>query len=277
MGLEFLTDDFINIPDSNSLSFGNAVTDTPVSILAAVVPAVLDGSGLFMLHKGTASAREYSLRETASGKITVNFYDNVFGSRIGQVTDSIVLSVGVLAFIVVTYDGSGTSAGIKIYLNGVLQASSSDEALPYTAMHNQAQPARIGTFFTNPNFTNALIIEIALWGHELSVIEVGQVSNSKVKYMPLQIQPTDLRAYWPMDDGIDGASADGDTVRDLSGNGNDGVGNDGPNNSGLTWTAEEVLSYPPSVMPVSFVPDALLLGILHKLRPGIQEGLRLGL
>jgi hypothetical protein len=51
-----------------------------------------------------------------------------------------------------------------------------------------------------------------------------------------------------MDDQEAGTSADGDTVRDLSGNGNNGTGNDGADNTGLTWTQETVLSYPQRIL-----------------------------
>ena len=110
-------------------------------------------------------------------------------------------------------------------------------------------------------FAKGAISEVGVYNVELSLTDIQQLSNSHIKYIPFQIQPANLRGYWPMDDGIDGTSADGDTVRDLSENGNDGTGDDGANNTGLTWKAEEVLSYPVGVLPVIFIPAIVGLSV----------------
>ena len=61
--------------------------------------------------------------------------------------------------------------------------------------------------------------------------------------MSLQVDPSNLVMYLPLDDLADGAASNGLTFGDLSGNGNDGTGDDGTNNTGLTAKAEVVLSY----------------------------------
>lgn len=86
--------------------------------------------------------------------------------------------------------------------------------------------------------------EVAVWDTNISSGEVSILNSSKMKHMPLQIKPANLKGYWAMNSGADGASADGATIIDLSGNGNNGTGDDGANNTGLTWKAEEALSYP---------------------------------
>ncbi len=95
-------------------------------------------------------------------------------------------------------------------------------------------------------FIECEITDMTIWNATLTLAEVQRIYNAKRKYMPFQIQPSNLINYWPMNDGKDGISADGDTVKDLSVNGNNGIGNDGANNTGLIWKAEEVLSYPSS-------------------------------
>ena len=62
--------------------------------------------------------------------------------------------------------------------------------------------------------------------------------------MILQIESNDNRKiYLPMNEGSDGASANGDTVWDMSDNRNNGT------MSGGVWKAESHLSYP---MPQTF-------------------------
>jgi len=92
-------------------------------------------------------------------------------------------------------------------------------------------------------YFNGQITEVAIWNTALSATDIEILYKSKIKGMPLQIKPANLVAYWPMNSGRDGTSADGDTIYDRSGNGNNGTGDDGAG-EGLTWKGEEVLSYP---------------------------------
>lgn len=92
------------------------------------------------------------------------------------------------------------------------------------------------------------ITEVAVWNCTLGLADIALLSSSKIKGMPLQIQPANLKGYWPMNDVSSDMSADEDTVRDLSGNSNNGTGIDGANNTGLTWTGESILSYSNSVL-----------------------------
>ncbi|HEY4612181.1 MAG TPA: hypothetical protein VII11_04300 [Bacteroidota bacterium] len=56
----------------------------------------------------------------------------------------------------------------------------------------------------------------------------------------LLIQPSNLKAYWPLDEFAEGATVSGtNSIRDLSGNGNHGTPSNSP-----TGRAERVLSYP---------------------------------
>ena len=145
---------------------------------------------------------------------------------------STTYSIGSWQHVLVTYDNASAP---KIYLNGVeVSYSSRSFAGAVTA-----DPANfiIGTNDTDGTYTfDGKIAEVAVWDVALTPTEIAQLANAQIKDMPLQIQPSNLKGYWPMDDGPEGTSADGDTVRDASGNGNNGIGNDGANNTGLTWT-----------------------------------------
>lgn len=120
--------------------------------------------------------------------------------------------------------------------------------------------------------------EIAVWDTNLSVDQREQLYNSRMRYTALQIQTLNLVGFWPLDDGPDGSSADGDLIRDRSGNNLNGIGDDGANNTGLIWKAG-ILPYPSSAILVRSTIITPLLNefYLHKLRLGAQENLRLGL
>jgi hypothetical protein len=85
---------------------------------------------------------------------------------------------------------------------------------------------------------------VAVWNVALTSTELSLLFNSKIKGMPLQIRPSNLVLYHSMDEGFIGASADTDTLQDLSGNNNDGNPDNGANNTGMSWVGETILSYP---------------------------------
>lgn len=105
-------------------------------------------------------------------------------------------------------------------------------------------------------YLNCVMTELAIWNTVLGASDRAQLYNAEIKHMPHQIQQANRAEYWPMDNGPDGASADGDILRGVW-NGNDGTGDNGANNTGLTWKAEEVLSYPVGVLPVIFTPSII--------------------
>lgn len=96
-------------------------------------------------------------------------------------------------------------------------------------------------------YFDGMIGEIAVWSNDLTDAEVALYYNSRTRHLPLQLQPSNLQAYWTLDQGVDGTTSCFDgaaSYLDISGNNNHGTGVDGANNTGLTCKAEEVLSYP---------------------------------
>ena len=137
-------DDYVNIPDNNALSFGNAGTDTPFSISTWVKPSYLAGTsdGNWIISKRDAgSGDEYQLVFWQKQISTAVFTSN--GNYIGQVTNK-SWDPGNWYHIVMTYDGSKTTGGIKIYVNGKLEPTTATTGGTYTGMNNSANPVLIG-------------------------------------------------------------------------------------------------------------------------------------
>lgn len=97
-------------------------------------------------------------------------------------------------------------------------------------------------------YTNCEIGEAAAWGTNLSLADIALL-QSKIKGIPLQIQPANLKGYWPLDDLPEGGNLAGATFVDRSGNGNNGTGSDA-DASGGQGRAETVLSYPAGAIEV---------------------------
>ena len=135
------------------------------------------------------------------------------------------------------YDGSH----MRIYVNGNDENNSNEGAF---VTESNANSVPVGSA-DGSDYFNGEITEFAIWDTGLSAAQLSLLANSKVKRMPLQIEPANIQIYLPMDAEESGTSADGDTFLYLSENGNNGTGDDGAGNTGLTATGEEILSYPP--------------------------------
>lgn len=181
--------------------------------------------------------RGYQLRVDTSGALRgVSYISNV-----GKTTISTPGDIVTGTWYAVVYTRSSGSQ--VLYIDGASKGTSSHAG----TFDTSSQKASCGRGFsseTGLTFSNGVIGEVVVAAAIWTPTEVYNYSVSRMKYMAQQIQPSYLKGYWPMDDGPDGVSADGDTVRDLSGNGNDGIGDNGTNNTGLIWKAEESLSYP---------------------------------
>ena len=129
---------------------------------------------------------------------------------------------------------------IKTYLDGARAGTNASPG----SMVAGAGAFHIANDEASYHWDGGIITDVAFWTTELTATEIAFLASSRTKRLPLQIQPSSLVGYWPLDEVADGASGDGVTFKDLSGTGNDGTGDDGANNTGLTGKPETVVSYP---------------------------------
>jgi hypothetical protein len=78
-----------------------------------------------------------------------------------------------------TYDGSATTAGIKLYVNGSLFASNGSMVGSYTHMIASTVPVLIGSFTPNNNnykqFINGSIDDVRVYNRALSASEIRAI------------------------------------------------------------------------------------------------------
>ena len=110
---------------------------------------------------------------TTSGSdlLALNLYDSSTGARIArQYATALTSFQGQWIHLAASYDGSGTSSGIKIYLNGSILVTASNDLNPtdYTAMENGTNPLLIGASlkdsgtFCNGQISNTAIFNTCL-------------------------------------------------------------------------------------------------------------------
>lgn len=161
----------------------------------------------------------------------------------------------------IVFSADGTNQ-VKLYLDGSEEtASYADGSCGANAdsMDWFSDQNGIGSF--NHKFTlgmwkidadynpfNGVIMEATIWSVGLTAAEVAHLYNAKIKGFGMnQIQPASVVEHWSIDEQEAGTSADGDTIRGYKA-GNSATGDNGSNNTGLSWTGESILSYPPGII-----------------------------
>lgn len=138
---------------NDDISFGDsALFEARDGTIPIDAPYSWAGLGLFKVSgsseplwtKDTASApnREYFIEKTSSDKLRVLLMTDASNYIKGE-TD-IAIPLDEWLFIAVTYDGSETHAGIKIYINGVAVAITTSLTGTYTGMPGSTAPMKIG-------------------------------------------------------------------------------------------------------------------------------------
>ena len=169
------SNDYIEIADSDRLSFGDASTDSPLSIS---VWANMDADGNFRF---LSKEYEYRLNCVTDGTLRLSFYDSNTSNYIGLDSDSVMAAYeGQWINVVATYDGGGSHTGCTIYVNGSVLPTSSKNAGSYTAMHNNSTVVWLGRFRSGGfnAYANGRIAIVKMYNKELSSTEVLQNYNA---------------------------------------------------------------------------------------------------
>jgi len=163
-------DDYVSL-NSSLLQFGDSLSD--ISCGESAIIEIDDLGSIFVISaKATGSApnNERTFTVKTDGKLEIKLFDSSTAVYIGQ-TGSTVLVVGRRYHVVWTYDGSGTSAGIKLYVNGVAETLTLTELGSYTAMHASGASAYLFRF--SANYGKGKIYSYVPWNRELSAADVA--------------------------------------------------------------------------------------------------------
>jgi hypothetical protein len=170
---------YVEIPDSEVLSFGDSINDRPFSIefwgnaeSGALLP--------FFIWKGTGNRAnvEYWIQIT-TGQILF-YVGDVTGhsNRLGRF-ENLDVRDGNWHHYTFTYDGSGAEGGMKFYYDTSRVDDSSDSAGSYTAMHNSTAPLVIGrSGYDGTSYADSRIDDFRIYSQELSSDEVTKNYNA---------------------------------------------------------------------------------------------------
>lgn len=149
------------------------------------------------------------------------------------------ITAGTWNHLLITFDT--TTDVYTVYVNGVVSTPSLTNTCGNPTGTNKISVGRFYDDLTYPY--DGTLDEVAIWNVVLGAQDIANLALSRKKRMPLQIQPSALKAYYALDEGLDGAAISTGTgfYKDLSGNGNDLTATDANANS--VNVAETVLSY----------------------------------
>lgn len=170
------TNDYIDLGDSDDLSFGNGSTDSPFSISAWV--NMTDATNFITIAKDATGGREYVIRTLSDDKLYFYLLDSSSNGYIGRISPAVTSNQGNWIHTVYTYNGNSSSSGIKIYLNGSSVDNVDYQGGSYTAMENTNTALNIGRQERGLNYTSGLIDEVAIFNVELTAQEVQNIYNA---------------------------------------------------------------------------------------------------
>ena len=176
--------DYFDLGDN--YDFGDGTTDSAFSISGWIYFDSLPAANKthVVLSKtsessSTTSVSSYLLGVASSGELAFRLYDESGGNQIRALSAASSFSTGQWYHVTGTYTGSGSQAGLQIYINGVNAVDSQSVAGTYVAMHNSTETAKIGcTFLNNPtyeSFNDGNISNIRIWSRALTADEVWSI------------------------------------------------------------------------------------------------------
>ena len=168
--------DYINLGDSDTFSFGNGTTDSPFSISAWI--KMDSTSGFRIFNKYAGSVNEYQFGTGGGNQLQFYIFDNTSTFKYRARVYTTILNTGQWYHVAATYNGvGGTNAqdGIKIYVDGVRVDDSTVSGGTYVAMGNKTTPVYIGKLDTS--YANGSIDEVSVFDTAIDITDVWDGSG----------------------------------------------------------------------------------------------------
>ena len=189
---------YFDAGDSDTFSFGNGTDDSPFSISAWI--NMNDATRFRIVSKfNSTSNNEYIFTVSGSDLLTLNLYDESSGGFIGKKYSATLTSFqGQWIHVACTYDGTSSSDGIKLYLNGLQVDNTPNDSGSYTAMENSTQPLLIGQ--QAGTYSNGYMDEVAVFNTELSADQVQGIYNATTTGKTADLSSLSPVAWYRMGD-----------------------------------------------------------------------------
>ncbi len=175
-------DQYVSVSDDDLLSFGNGTVDSAFTVSGWI--KMTDATNFNIISKGIYNTDgEYLFYIDNTDKIRIRLNDeSVTDCYIGRLYDTALTDYeGSWINLAATYDGSGASSGLKIYLNGnqVDNANNESNYSSYVAMENLTSNLYIGKYAST--YSKGKIDDLKLYNRELSADEIKRLFESEAR------------------------------------------------------------------------------------------------
>ncbi|HEU0072490.1 MAG TPA: LamG domain-containing protein [Dehalococcoidia bacterium] len=166
--------------DSTDYSFGDGSVDSAFSVGCWIRPNAIASNVLLAKYDSAGMKEEWRFWIDGDGKLDLELHDASASATEIAVSDA-ALTVGLLQFVVATYDGTQTAPEVNLYVDGQLVNDGlTVEDGSYVAMEDTDAPLTIGCGGVTATPTTEFHGRIAMpfiTGKELSAAEVSQLYN----------------------------------------------------------------------------------------------------
>lgn len=177
------SDDYINIPDTDKLSFTDgAGNDKPFSVSFWVKPDSFDATnGDWLINKRSSLGHEWQIF-VFQGNLGFTCFGSGGGTEYITVTITNPLILNKWNYITATYNGFESASGMNIYINGILQSTTKTTSAGYAGMSNVVSDlilGKAGWEATSLRHFDGLMDELAIYNKQLSAEEVQSLYYSQ--------------------------------------------------------------------------------------------------
>jgi len=159
----------ISIPNQTDFNFTDGVNDKPFTISFTYVQNPVADATSFIISKRNSAAQWQIL--VVSRRIQVFLSTLSSAVYIGQDSSGNLIS-GTRYKITITYDGSKSASGIKIYKNNVNSSSGNLTGGAYTGMVSNTDEVTVGKWLPNAQYITGTMDDICFWNRVLTTAEI---------------------------------------------------------------------------------------------------------
>ncbi|MDD5627056.1 MAG: LamG domain-containing protein [Patescibacteria group bacterium] len=220
------TDDYVNVADSDNLSFTTGYpTDTSATVCAWIKANSFSANSTIVSKVG--SSYEWELYNVAGSGVGFWMLSSGGAPYIGRYAP--FPSTNVWHYICGVYDGSKVVSGIKVYIDGIRSDTSNDTSGTYAGCSNTNVPVNIGRRNVPDSYFNGLIDDVRIYNYVRTPAQIAWDYN---RGAPV--------GSWSMDSvGVSASPGTALNVYDSSGKANTGVSSGETMNNGTitgaTW------------------------------------------
>ena len=172
------TDERGEAPASAAYSFTSGGVDDPFSVAALVRPDAARAGCVAAKHKSGEKGAEWEVSFGASGYPRFEVHDGTRAKAIGRERRT-AWTPGVWGLLLATYDGSGSAAGVRLYLDGARVDDANASAGVYGAMRATAAPLCIASrkaAGADAAFFHGALAMVAVWGSHCSADDAWRLT-----------------------------------------------------------------------------------------------------